>query len=129
MIYPLAGDRQRPPRHFGRADPKKKSRATDRRAANPSKSASDRATKVGTRSFSGARSFSNGTSGGCKVIPAAERFSSPLNETKPTSIRPRLCPLLRKLIGQGFYPFIQQGMLNANGLFPKALRVPRCAGI
>jgi hypothetical protein len=33
-------------------------------------------------------------------------------------------PTLQKLVGQGFHPFVQQGMLGANGLFQRRSEFP-----
>ncbi len=42
---------------------------------------------------------------------------------KPTSIQRLHCRPCR-LIGQGFTPFVQQGMLGANGLFQRRSEFP-----
>jgi tripartite-type tricarboxylate transporter receptor subunit TctC len=58
-----------------------------------------------------------GYPGGGEILLAFER-----NETDiyPTAT----LPTLRKLVGQGYYPFIQQGMLTANGSFQRRSEFP-----
>ena len=63
-----------------------------------------------------------GYPGGGEIQLAFER-----NETDiyPTAT----LPTLRKFVGQGFHPFVQQGMLTASGSFQRQIRVPRCSGV
>jgi hypothetical protein len=58
-----------------------------------------------------------GYPGGGEIMLAFERNETDIYSTATL-------PTLRKLVGEGFYPFVQQGMLSANGSFQRRSEFP-----